>query len=639
MKKNNSQIEKYFGEYGFLSNKIENFEYRSFQCEMAQTITEALRNESIAIIEAGTGTGKTFGYLIPLILSGKKCVISTSTKALQEQIYHKDVPILESIFKEKVDALIMKGRNNYLCLHRYHQNVVSSSAKQIPSTYKLKLEKWLQNTEFADRSEISWLNDYDPIWDSLASTSELCLGSKCIHWKSCYFNKLRRRASKAQLVIVNHHLFFADLIIKNEGFHSSLPNFEVVVFDEAHNIEEIATTYFGKRLSTHQLIDLANDVEKEIKNNKTIKIGSLKKSLYDLESATEKINYLFSGLDSKGWLDDDIIKLINKTFSDQIECCLLNIQETEKLSLQLSVRAENILDRFKEILSINDANICAWYEKRKKSLILYASPMDISEHMKERLYSQVCSIIFTSATLSTNNNFDYIRTRLGIPEDSLESIYPSHFLFSEQTVMYVAKDLPLPNDPFFIEKISQRIIDILKITYGKALVLFTSYNNMHKVYDAIQGEVPFKIFMQGDIPKLSLLDKFKKDTDSVLMATKSFWQGVDFPGNTLTSLIIDKLPFDSPGDPLVASRISTIKNRNGNPFLEYQLPSAIISLKQGIGRLIRNKSDIGVFSILDKRIITARYHKAIIDSLPDIPLTNELSEMKKFLKTNFVDSK
>jgi len=630
MQLTSDHIEDYLGPNGCLSKDLKGFEYRSSQLKTAQIIMQAIHKKLPAIIEAGTGTGKTFGYLIPLILSKSKSVISTSSKALQEQIYHKDIPILSKILGENIDALIMKGRKNYLCLHRYNQSVSSSSNNPTISINKEKLEKWLTKTKFADRSELSWLNDDDPIWDSLSSTSEQCLGTKCVHWKNCYLNKLRRQANKSQLIIANHHLFFADLMVKKESGNAIFPHFEVAVFDEAHNIEEIATIYFGKRLSTHQLVDLADEVEKVIKKNKLLESDSLKTALYDLRSEAENIKYIFNSLDIKGWLSKEIVEIVEKIFNEKIKGCLKTIQD--KIPIQFFMRAENINDRFEDILSSNDSNMCAWYEKRKKSLVLYTSPLDITGNMKELLYNKLGPIIFTSATLSTNGNFEYIRSRLGIPEDALEGIYPSHFSYKKQTVMYIAKDLPLPSDPIFLKKISLRIIDILKISSGRALVLFTSYYNMNKTYHAITEKIPYTVFKQGDMPKLELLERFRKDTHSVLLATKSFWQGVDFPGQTLTSLIIDKLPFDSPGEPLVASRINFIKERKGNPFFEYQLPTAIISLKQGLGRLIRNRNDIGVLSVLDKRIKTARYHKVILGSLPDTPLIYDLSEMEKFLK-------
>ncbi len=633
MQLNSDHIEKYLGPDGCLSKNIKGFENRSSQVKMAETIMQAIHNDLPAIIEAGTGTGKTFGYLIPLILSKKKSVISTSSKTLQEQIFYKDIPILTKALGINIDVLIMKGRKNYLCLHRYNQSVSGSFAKREISIHKAKLNKWLKKTKFADRSELSWLNDGDPIWDSISSTSEQCLGAKCVHYKDCYLNTLRKEANKSQLIIVNHHLFFADLMVKKEGYNAIFPHFEVAVFDEAHNIEEIATTYFGKRLSTRQLIDLADEVDKEIKKNELLESDSLKTALIDLRVEAENIKYIFNSLDVKGWLSKEIVENIKKIVGEKIKHCLKTIQETEKIPSHFILRTEKIINLFENILSSDDSNICAWYEKRKKSIVLYTSPLDITENMRELLYNDAGALIFTSATLSTNGNFKYIRSRLGVPENALEGIYPSHFLFDKQTVMYIAKDLPLPSDPNFSDKISQRIIDILKISSGRALVLFTSYYNMNKTYQSIMGKIPYTIFKQGDIPKLILLEKFKKDTHSVLLATKSFWQGVDFPGETLTSLIIDKLPFDSPGEPLVASRINSIKECKGNPFFEYQLPSAIISLKQGLGRLIRKSNDIGVLSILDKRMKTAPYHKVIIRSLPNIPLIYDLSKMETFLKS------
>jgi len=633
-------IQDILGPEGSIARSLEDFEFRVSQVQMAQLIEEAIEQKVPAIVEAGTGTGKTLGYLVPLVLSGKKAVISTGTKNLQEQIFSKDVPLLSKASGIEVDCMLMKGRKNYLCLHRYFQKFSQGSLlRPDQERVRRKIEKWLGRTEFADRSELAWMRDDDLLWDAISSTSDQCLGSECIHMEDCYLNALRRRAAQSKIIIVNHHLFFADLMIKKEGFGEIIPRFQVVIFDEAHNVEEIATSYFGESLSTNQLIELVKDLEKERGNLQGPERKNLKRHLDLLRTKTEELRGLFHDAAEKGRLDEESLEMIHMGPAHDIGRGLgymhekSGLRESEKASLQAyATRAGELNQRLEKVLSFQDPDWLNWYEKRKKGVVLHASPLDISDQMKEFLLQKGRTTIFTSATLSTNGNFDYARSRLGLSEDVLEGIYPSHFNFEDQTLMYVPKDLPAPNDPDFGYKAAERILDILKLSSGRALVLFTSYHNLNLVYQLLNGKVPYTIFKQGEAPRSSLLVEFRQDTHSVLMATGSFWQGVDVPGEALSCLIIDKLPFDSPGDPLVAGRIESVRARGGNPFMDYQLPSAIISLKQGLGRLIRNVSDQGILSILDVRLLTSRYGRFFFDSLPQIPLSHELKDIRQFFE-------
>ncbi len=631
-------IQDILGPEGFIAKSLDDFEFRASQVQMARLIEKAIEQKVPALVEAGTGTGKTLGYLVPLVLSGKKGVISTGTKNLQEQIFFKDVPLLSKATGIEVDCMLMKGRKNYLCLHRYFQRFSQSSLlRPDQEGIERKIEKWLGRTEFADRSELAWMRDDDLLWDSISSTSDQCLGAECIHVEDCYLNALRRRAARSKIIIVNHHLFFADLMIKKEGFGEIIPRFQVVIFDEAHKVEEIATSYFGESLSTNQLMELITDLEKPAKNLQETKWKNLKRQLDLLKTKTEELRRLFQDSGEKGRLDEEALEMIQMGPAHDIKRGLdyihekSGLKELENNSFQTCmVRASELKQRLEKVLSFQDPDWLNWYEKRKKGVVLHASPLDISEQMKELLYLKGKITIFTSATLSTNGNFDYARSRLGLAEEVLEGIYPSHFNFKEQTLMYVPKDLPSPNDPVFGYKAAERILDILKLSSGRALLLFTSYHNLNLVYQLLHGKVPYTLFKQGEAPRSSLLEEFKQDTHSVLMATGSFWQGVDVPGEALSCLIIDKLPFDSPGDPLVAGRIESVRARGGNPFMDYQLPSAIIALKQGLGRLIRNVSDQGILSVLDIRMLTSRYGRFFFDSLPPIPLSHELGDIRQF---------
>jgi len=631
-------IQDILGPEGLVAGCLQDFEFRSSQVQMARLIEKAIHQKVPAIVEAGTGTGKTLGYLVPLVLSNKKAVISTGTKNLQEQIYFKDIPLLSKAMGIEVDCMLMKGRKNYLCLHKYFQYFSQTSLLR-PDLQRArkKIEKWLAKTGFADRSELGWLRDDDLLWDSISSTSDQCLGSECLHTEDCYLNALRRRAAQCKIIIVNHHLFFADLMVKKEGFGEIIPRFQVVIFDEAHNVEEVATSYFGESLSTNQLMELVLDLEKETENLQDIEPKGLRRHLDLLKAKAEELRGLFRDAGDKGRLDRENLEMIHMGPAHDIRRSLdfihekSGLREREKASLQVyAVRARELNQRLEKVTSSQDPDWLNWYEKRKKGVVLHASPLDISELMREHIYQRGRTAIFTSATLSTHGNFDYTRSRLGLSEGLREGIYPSHFSFEEQTLMYVPKDLPTPNDPGFGQKVAERILDILKLTSGRALVLFTSHQNLNLVYQLLDGKIPYTLFKQGVAPRSSLLEAFRRDTHSVLLATGSFWQGVDVPGQALSCLIIDKLPFDSPGDPLVAGRIESIRSRGGNPFMEYQLPSAIITLKQGLGRLIRNVSDRGILSILDIRMITSRYGRFFFESLPQIPVSHELSDIGRF---------
>jgi ATP-dependent DNA helicase DinG len=635
-------IQEILGQDGMLAHSLKGFEFRSSQLQMALQVRDCLKEGLPAIIEGGTGTGKTFGYLVPVILSGKKTVISTGTKNLQEQIYFKDLPLLQGAIGDQfqIDAMVMKGRKNYLCLHRYHQ-YLSQTSPLIAGRSETgeKIEEWLKGTEFADRSEIAWLADDDALWDTLSSTSDQCLGAECLYLDECFLGRLRSRAARAKIIIANHHLFFADLKVRRGGFGEIIPRFEAAVFDEAHRIEGIATSYLGESLSTNQLIELAGDLEKEIKALPHPGKPKIKGLLDTIRAASEELSRFFDGQGEKGILDEETLKNLREGPAREAVRGLRHIREhpglreAEGPTLQiLLARAGELDELLGEILSTRDTDWLNWYERRKRSLLLHASPLNISERLNELLYKKVKTVIFTSATISTNGNFDYIRSRLGLPDRALESIYPSHFDFGRQTLLYIPRDLPIPSDPLFGPQVAGRIADILKITGGRALILFTGYHNLNIAYPIIRDRIPYAVHRQGDAPRTVLLDEFRKDIHSVLLATSSFWQGIDVPGEALSCLIIDKLPFDSPGEPLVAGRINVIREREGNPFLEFQLPSAIISLKQGLGRLIRKSSDTGLLSILDNRILASRYGKVFLQSLPEIPITHSLSDITRFFE-------
>jgi ATP-dependent DNA helicase DinG len=637
---NTDALDEILGPQGSLARAIAGFEFRPSQLQMSKLVRKALRQESKAVIEAGTGTGKTLGYLVPIVLSGKRTVVSTGTKNLQDQILSKDIPLLSKALGRPVDAVMMKGRKNYLCRYRFDQHFLQPFLlKKEFDEVRGTLQNWAERSEFGDRAELPWLKDDDPLWDSISSTSDQCVGSECMFYEDCFLNRLRQAAAQADLIVVNHHLFFADLMVKKEGFGEIIPRFQAVVFDEAHTLEDIATTYFGKSLSTNQLMDLVNDIEKELADLSNQERKKVRRHLEWVKAGAEHLWDLLREGDEKSRIAEENLDGLEKGACLEIRKGLDFIhdksgfaEEDSPVLQSLANRAQELRQSLDKILGSSDTDWLRWYERRKKTVVLHASPLDISQGMKDLLYEKTVPLVFTSATLSTHGHFEYFRSRMGLTEDVLEGVYPSHFDFESNALFYVPRDLPPPSDPLFTAKVSQRVLEILEITAGRGLVLFTSHNNLNAVHRLLEGRIPYTLFKQGDAPKSVLLENFRTDTHSVLLATGSFWQGVDVPGEALSCLIVDKLPFDSPGDPLVAARIDRIRSQDGNPFMDYQLPAAIITLKQGLGRLIRNSTDRGVLSVLDVRIMTSRYGRFFIESLPRMPLIHDLHAIRRFFE-------
>jgi ATP-dependent DNA helicase DinG len=439
-------------------------------------------------------------------------------------------------------------------------------------------------------------------------------------------------------VIVNHHLFFADAKIKRSGFGEIIPRFQVAVFDEAHKVEDVATAHLGESLSTHQIAELVTDLEQGLAElEKDRDSAPVQESTRGVRAATEQMRQHFEGGPDRGRLGADALSEIRRGSAREIRKGLRSILKhagQQRMNHQwihaLCARAERVVHLLDEILQDKEEGCLRWYERRRRSVILHASPLDITERMEEILFDRVHSAVFTSATLSTGGTLDYIRSRLGLEGEVLEGVYPSHFNFQDQTLLYIPKDLPSPSSAGFGQRAAKRVKEILKMTQGRALVLFTSYRNLNVTHRFLQEGLPFAVYRQGEAPRSFLLDRFRQDIHSVLLATGSFWEGVDVPGEALSCLVIDKLPFDAPNDPLVAARIDLIRQRGGNPFMEYQVPSAILTLKQGLGRLIRMATDRGILTILDVRVLTSRYGAQFLKSLEEIPVTHRLEDIGRF---------
>jgi ATP-dependent DNA helicase DinG len=656
---------QFFAPGGLLSKTHPAYEFRRGQLQMAQAVEEALEEKRHLIVEAGTGTGKTLAYLLPVIRSGKRVIISTGTKNLQEQLFFKDVPALErALFPEgdrKLSVCYMKGRNNYLCrkkLFDLTDQPVLSGLEEIE--HYRAIAAWEKTTQTGDRAELAELPEASALWHKLDARADTCLGQKCKEFERCFITEMRRRAAESDIIIVNHHLFFADLSIKLEAEGAAdagvLPECGAVIFDEAHELEDIAGNYFGISVSNLRMDELTRDVEHLLEREKlyTPQISGA------IQSVRERSQLFFSLLppnegrfafDSRReFLEengDEFIALnqaLNRLSAelDQLpqkpEEVFTLTRRTQQLQVQLSFVMEN-----------EDPNTVFWIERRgfrggpgsrrksssdafsggRTNVFLQATPIEVGQILRECLWSKLETAVLTSATLAVGGGFDYIRQRLGL-DHARELIVPSHFDYESQAILYVPPDLPDPRTPQFAADASAVIGRLLKITRGRAFVLFTSYAQMNEIYDRLLGELDFPMLKQGDAPKSALLEEFRLTPNAVLFGTSSFWQGVDVQGEQLSCVIIDRLPFAVPSDPVVAARVKAIDAGGGNAFFEYQVPSAVITLKQGFGRLIRSLHDRGLLALLDTRILKKQYGRVFIESLPPYRKTTDLKKVEEF---------
>ena len=662
----NGSLYQFFAPGGVLAHTHPAYEFRRGQLQMAQAVEQALEEKRHLIVEAGTGTGKTLAYLMPVIRSGKRVIISTGTKNLQEQLFYKDVPFLEqALYGEpgsgsRLSVCYMKGRNNYLCrkkLYDLTNQPVLSGLEEIEQ-YRA-ISAWEKTTATGDRAELAELPETSALWHKLDARADACIGQKCSEWERCFVTEMRRRGMESDIIIVNHHLFFADLAIKlqAEGAPDAgiLPEAAAVIFDEAHELEDVAGNYFGISISNLRVEDLARDVEASLQHHRMLS-ASLSGALGSLR---EKSQFFFSLLppgegrfafetrrefleengDEFLALHQSITRLAGELegLPRRPEAVFNFVRRAQELQVQLGFAMES-----------GDRNTVFWIERRggrgrtsspktgsgaektgRQNVFLQATPIDVGPILAECLWSKLDCAVLTSATLAVGGGFEYIRQRLGL-EHARESVLPSHFDYENQALFYVPPDLPDARMPQFTVKAAERIRKLLEITRGRAFVLFTSYAQMNDVYQRLLGELEFPILRQGDAPKTALLEKFRLTPNSVLFATSSFWQGVDVQGEQLSCVIIDRLPFAVPSDPIVAARVKAVDADGGNAFFQYQVPAAVITLKQGFGRLIRSLHDRGLLVLLDNRILKKQYGRVFIESLPNYKKTTEIRVVEEF---------
>jgi ATP-dependent DNA helicase DinG len=604
---------------------------------MARAVEAAIEQKKTLLVEAGTGTGKTLAYLIPAILAGKRVVISTGTKNLQEQIFFKDIPFLQRHLSTPLKVCYMKGRGNFACRQKIYdaeRTPMLSGMGEI-SDFKI-IREWEKTTETGDRSEIRELPENSSVWAKVDARRDLCTGQKCQQFERCFLTLMHQRAVESDIIIVNHHLFFADLALKDEEFGQIIPEYSVVVFDEAHEIEDVIGQYFGVSVSSSQLEDLRRDVG-AIARLKNFGSAELDRILQTSHQLGERFFSLFPGNEGRtafrfhdAFLEehqveyDDFLRSV-----DLIGLQLSLIKNAPEEIIPLHRRAQEYVGRLRFWMESPQRQFVYWIERRARGVHLQATPIDVSPILESKLFNHVDTIVLTSATLAVAGGFEFAEARLGL-KHARTLIVESPFDYGKQALLYVPQHLPDPRNAAFTGAASDEILRLLELSQGRAFVLFTSYQQMRLVYDRISLEIEYPTLLQGTAPRTALLDEFRNTPNAVLFATSSFWQGVDVQGEQLSCVIIDKLPFAVPSDPIVEARVKTIREDGGEPFYSYQIPQAALALKQGFGRLIRSKSDRGVVSILDNRITKQRYGQVFFDSLPDYRFTTDIRDVEAF---------
>jgi ATP-dependent DNA helicase DinG len=649
-------LHDFFAPGGVLSRSALPYEFRRGQLEMAQAVERAFTDNRHLIVEAGTGTGKTLAYLLPALracaATGHRVIISTGTKNLQEQLFFKDVPFLESLLGP-LRVCYMKGRANYLCRHKLYslRNQPILSGFEEISQYQA-IADWEKTTETGDRAEIDDLPEASLLWSKLDARSEACLGQSCPDYGECFITAMRRRAAESDVVIVNHHLFFADLAIRQSGGgapdYGVLPEAGIVIFDEAHELEDVASSYFGLSLSNLRFEDLARDIESQLRAS-----GDLKAEIVTAaQMIRERARMFFAALPTRvthsdrGYSGEGRMPFANReefleTHGD-VYLGLLNALHRMEGELERARAAEDasslgrrtgaIREQFKFLMESNDRNTVFWLERRSGrhgSTHLQATPIDVSELLRESLFRNYPSIVLTSATLTVQGGFSHIRKRLGL-DDARELVVPSHFRYDRQAILYLPPEMPDPREPNFQDEAAKRIRRMIDITRGRAFCLFTSYQQMRDLYERLLVEVQWPLLLQGTAPRKALLEEFRQTPNAVLFGTSSFWQGVDVQGDALSCVIVDRLPFAVPTDPVVQARMRAIEDAGGKPFFEYQVPTAVIALKQGFGRLIRSLDDRGVLMLLDPRLERQRYGRVFLESLPPYRITQNIADVEAF---------
>lgn len=632
-------ISSLFSAKGLLAEVIPGFVPRDAQTQMAEAVQKAIEQQHSLIVEAGTGTGKTFAYLGPALVAKGKAIISTGTKNLQEQLYHRDLPVMKKALASNRKTALLKGRANYLCTHRLGQHGGNSTLVEKDVLHQLStVRAWANTTKTGDMGELKTLPEDAKVLPLVTSTVDNCLGRDCPDYEDCYLVKARRKALEADVIVVNHHLFFADMALKDTGFGELIPEADAIIFDEAHQIPEIASDYFGESLSTRQLSDMAKDI--------TLLFRTVLKDAQQLDKAAEKcrilaadLRLLFPDTPQRGnWAEalqrDEVRMQVGKLAE-----ALGVLHEVGKLHVGRDKDLDNLYERIVDTRERLDAvtndkqdGVSLWYETTPRHLVMHLTPLSIAAKFRQFVSSPPRGWIFTSATLMVDGGFTHFQRRMGL-EDAKTLGLDSPFDYPNQAMLCVPRYLPEPNSFAMRATLLDTAKRLITASRGRCFLLFTSHAMLKEIAEKLEAEVDNPLLVQGSTTKQALLDAYLEDERAVLLGTGAFWEGVDVRGSDLVCVMIDKLPFASPDDPLLQARIEDVKKRGANPFAAIQIPQAVITLKQGAGRLIRDPQDKGVLVICDNRLVTKHYAQTFLASLPPMRRTRSLEQVESFLST------
>jgi ATP-dependent DNA helicase DinG len=636
------------GAQGPLARRIPDFVPRQQQQEMAEAVAEALQQEQVLIAEAGTGTGKTFAYLVPALLSGKKVIISTGTKNLQDQLYHRDLPAVRAALDIPVTTALLKGRANYLCHYRLALREQDGSQAPALLDQLATVRGWLNHTRSGDIAELSDIAEDAPIWPLVTSTTDNCLGMECPNISDCFVMKARRAAQEADVLVVNHHLFFADMSLRDEGFGEVLPGANAFIFDEAHQLAEVATQYFGTSLSSRQLIELARDTRVEVLSEAPDLSNTLNPVNDALEKAARDLRLSLGETGQRApWQAINRKPAVQQQLDavqqelQQLHDLLSEVAERSTGLEKLANRAEDSLYRLELFITgsapdleqeapdeVSDMEVL-WYETTPRGFLLRKTPTSIANTFQAYMSGKRCSWVFTSATLSVAGKFGHFMRGLGIADAQTHS-WDSPFDFQHQALLYLPQRLPEPNHPGYIAALLEAALPVIEASGGRTFFLVTSHRALQHIASELEQRISYPLLVQGSLPRAQLLERFRRLGNAVLVGTSSFWEGVDVKGEALSCVIIDKLPFAHPDEPILQARIELMRKRGENPFFDYQIPQAVISLKQGVGRLIRGTEDRGVLMLCDPRLLSKGYGRIFLNSLPPLPRTRELDDVQFF---------
>ncbi len=623
------------GSDGPFVREVPNFIPRDCQQDMADAVEDAIADGHSLIAEAGTGTGKTFAYLVPALQSGKRVIVSTGTKTLQDQLFHRDLPRVREVLGARLKTSLLKGRANYVCLYRLDQTVKEGRFVAREQAAQLQaIRVWVQRTGSGDRGEFADVPEDSALWPRVTSTAENCIGAECPMFNDCFVVKARRAAQEADLVVVNHHLLFADLAIKQEGFGEILPGAHAFILDEAHQVPELAGQFFSTHVTSRQITELASDALAEC-IPVTGALATLREPIEAIVPATRHARLQLDKLPAKGafaLIENDAaaetgLRALETALRTLVDALAAQAERSRGLS-SVHERAEALCQRLHDILDGNAHEAVHWYELSQSGFSFHATPLDLAPPLRALREQSHAAWIFTSATLSVAGQFDHFARQLGL-DDPVALSLPSPFDYARQALAYLPKGLPDPNAPDYTERVIAAARPVLEAARGRSFILFTSHRALRRAAELLQ-DLPFPLFIQGTAPRHQLLTEFRESGNGVLLGAASFWEGVDVVGEALSCVIIDKLPFAAPDDPVLEARLAALREAGGNPFFEWQIPAAAIALKQGAGRLIRDTSDRGVLMLCDPRLTSRAYGKLFLKSLPPLPLTRELSDVRAF---------